>query len=240
MKTIGILNTCTPDEEELLKTSEFENMQNLLDHAEHDYALREFRVTEGEFPDAAECDAYLITGSPASVYEDKPWIHQLAGFVQREYKAETPLVGICFGHQMLAHALGGRTEKATQGWGLGLREIEYYDPPQWLADHLENDAGTFYFCHQDQVTQLPAEAKLVAGNAFCPNGMFLMKDHVFAIQAHPEFTADIMRKAVDFLEPHLDPTAVTDARQTETLTSEGSKVADWIVTFLEQAEKGKS
>lgn len=121
---LGILNACTPDEEASFGVQEIEAFADLFAHAGTAVELIEYRITEGDFPASpAACDAYLITGSPKGVYDDEPWIAQLSAFIRDTHAAQQKMVGICFGHQILAHSLGGHAEKSPKGWGMGLKQI---------------------------------------------------------------------------------------------------------------------
>ncbi len=122
---LGVLNAFTPQEETLIGKQEFKQFVELFSHVEHDLQFSEYRVTEGDFPEPGACDAYLITGSPSGAYERKPWVVRLQEVIRAEHANGTPLVGICFGHQILAHALGGRTENRPRGGGLGRGEVAH-------------------------------------------------------------------------------------------------------------------
>ncbi|MDJ0752178.1 MAG: type 1 glutamine amidotransferase [Ardenticatenaceae bacterium] len=234
MKKIALLNAFTPAEEKELQISEREQFQAFLDLVDHDFRLTEFRVTEGDFPStAAGFDGYLITGSPSGAYEEYPWIQMLSEFILQARAADKKLVGICFGHQILAQALGGRVEKSQNGWGLGLHALDFYDPPSWMAQDIPSRQGHFYFCHQDQVIDLPQGAQRLAGSSFCPNGMFMIDDQVLALQAHPEFTSQTMVKAIDGLQTSLTATQIKEA--TQSIGQQGAdnqKAARWVVRFL--------
>lgn len=229
---LGILNACSPADEAEFGTEEFDSFQTFLAMADHNFTLVEYRITEGEFPILpAECDAYLITGSPKGVYDDEPWITQLQQFIRDGYEQRRKLVGICFGHQVLAHALGGHTEKSEKGWGIGRRLVAVTEERPWMQPSLPT--GSFYFCHQDQVKQLPPAATRLAGNDFCPNGMFVIGDQVFGLQAHPEFTPEVMGKAFTWLRTQADPTVVAQAEaSTNGQVVDNAVMAQWIVNFL--------
>ena len=112
-----------------------------------------FNVAQSEFPDTVDaCDAYVITGSPQGVYDADPWIADLMQFVRDSYAAGKKLIGICFGHQVLAHALGGHSEKSDKGRGLGLKQFAVTTPKPWMTGQPGQYA--LYFAHQDQVMQL--------------------------------------------------------------------------------------
>lgn len=229
---LGILNACSPADEAEFGSEEFGSFQTFLAMADHDFALVEYRITDGDFPDAPDaCDAYLITGSPKGVYDDEPWIAQLQEFIRDVYEQRRKLVGICFGHQVLAHALGGYTEKSQKGWGIGRHLLAVTEERPWMQPSLPT--GGFYFCHQDQVKRLPPAATRLAGNDFCPNGMFVIGDQVFGLQAHPEFTPEVMGKALTWLRTQADATVIAQAEaRTNGQAVDNAVMAQWIVNFL--------
>ncbi|MEM7034689.1 MAG: hypothetical protein AAF629_34435 [Chloroflexota bacterium] len=228
---LGILNTCSPQDEADFQAKEFENFQRLFGLTQHHLTLCEYRVTEDEFPEADDCDAYLITGSPKGVYDDELWIKKLGDFIREAYAAQRKLIGICFGHQILAHSLGGHAEKSEKGWGAGLREVTINQKYPWMSPPLTK--GAFYFCHQDQVMTLPPQAEVLAGNTFCPNGMFVIDDQVLGVQAHPEFTPEVMTKAINWLDESLQAGNMTEARDTvQAREADNSIMVQWIVNFL--------
>jgi GMP synthase-like glutamine amidotransferase len=231
---LGILNATTPADEAIFAAREIENFQAFFDQVPHELCLTEYRVTEGEFPqELQECDAYLLTGSPQGVYDPDPWIPQLADFLQQSYAAGQKLVGICFGHQMLAHTLGGHTEKSEKGWGMGLRSFEIHTAPQWMNPLLPT--GQLYFCHQDQVIRLPAQAEHVAGNAFCPNVIFTIGTQVLGIQGHPEFSDAYMALLIEALGPIAGDTVMSQATASlDAGKPDRTIVARWIINFLQQ------
>lgn len=151
-----------------------------------------FEATRGDLPaSTGDLDGWITSGSRHSAYEDEPWIHDLRGLIARLADEERPHVGICFGHQLTALALGGRVERADVGWGVGVRAFDVVAPAPWM----DPDAATFriLMSHRDQVTGLPADAELVATAGYCPVGAYRVGDHVFCVQGHPEFTPDLSR-----------------------------------------------
>ena len=163
----------------------------------HGFSFVAYDVVDMAFPDRIEaCDGWLITGSRHGVYEDHPFIPPLEAFIRDAYAADIPMVGICFGHQIIAQALGGKVEKFADGWAVG---HQTYD---WNGEPITLNAW-----HQDQVTQLPAQAQVLASNDFCANAALVYGKRAFSIQAHPEYDAVFMNGLVQFRGPGLVPDA---------------------------------
>ena len=150
-----------------------------------------YEVTRGELPDRLDAhDGWIVSGSRRSTYEDEGWIRQLEDLVRRIVDDEQPLVGICFGHQMVAQALGGVVERADVGWGVGRKSFDVVAAPEWMAPVLGFD---LLMSHRDQVTRLPEGAEVVATADYCPVGAYRIGDHVFCVQGHPEFVPELSR-----------------------------------------------
>ena len=176
---IGILQTgLAPDA--LSDMGDYPDMfARLLDG--HGFTFRTYRVVDGSFPaHVTDCDGWLITGSRHGVYEDHPWLRPLEQFIRDSFAAHVPMVGICFGHQIIAQAMGGKVEKFSGGWAVGAQDYDF-----------GGTILTLNAWHQDQVTTVPPGAKVIASNDFCTNAAFLY-DHALTIQAHPEFRADFI------------------------------------------------
>ncbi len=193
-----------------------------------------YRVQALEYPETPdECDGYIITGSKHSVYEDEPWVRTLAEQVRHLYQAKAPLLGICFGHQMIAHALGGKTEKATQGWGVGVQTYQVSQHDTWMSPDL--DTFSIVASHQDQVTQLPPDAELMGHNAFCPHAMFRIGKQVLAFQGHPEFekaySLDLMKLREELLGAEVFAEGVRSLEK----PLQSWEVGTWMLNFLQEA-----
>ena len=211
-----------------------------------DLELEIFDIIEGHGPDAPEaCDAWLIGGSPSGVYDPEPWIPRLSVFVQKAYAAGAPLIGVCFGHQMLAHALGGRVEKSQHGWGCGVHEYKLNDLPNWMAS--QSDTLRLRAMHQDQVVVAPRSATRIAGSEFCANAALLYGDRnrpkAISLQPHPEFDADFAAALIELRRRDAIPHPVADTairslalREAE-VQQMNRQVADWITAFLRQSTR---
>lgn len=160
------------------------------------FTFRVYDVTRGEFPaDPRACDGWLITGSRHGVYEDHPWIAPLEAFIREIVAARRPLVGVCFGHQIIARALGGRVEKAPGGWIVGRQEYRRPD----------GSTVPFHAWHQDQVLEPPPGAEVILTHPACPYAGLAIGETVRTIQAHPEFEADYLRGLLEHRAPGIVP-----------------------------------
>lgn len=229
---IGILKTDAVRDEWVDTFGEYPDMfMSLLGSRDPDLEFLVFDVRQGEFPDDIDqLDGYLMTGSRHSVYEDLPWIEPLMNFVRELDSRGKKLVGICFGHQLIAQALGGRTEKAAAGWGVGMHHHRFARRPDWFDD------GDLQFpilvTHQDQVTVNAKGAEVLASSEFCPNAVCQIKDHILTMQGHPEFVNDYSRAIMEFrreiiTEPVYESGVASLAQQPAT-----DRMASWILKFL--------
>ncbi|MEC7257403.1 MAG: type 1 glutamine amidotransferase [Pseudomonadota bacterium] len=178
---IGILQTGHAPKELSGEFDDYDLMfQSLL--GGHDFTFATYDVESGTLPDsAAEADGWLITGSRHGAYEDHPWIAPLETLIREIKDKGQPLVGVCFGHQIIAQALGGKVEKYPGGWAIGRTEYDMGDRKIALNAW-----------HQDQVTELPAGATVLASNDFCANASVSYGDSILTIQPHPEYDADFI------------------------------------------------
>jgi len=154
-----------------------------------------FDVCNGQFPSSVnDCDAYICTGSKYSVYDDIAWIQQLKTFVKRLYKEQKPFVGVCFGHQMIAEALGGKVQKAEVGWCIGTHTFQVLKREPWMIP-FQSEFNLLMLC-QDQVQILPENSTVLTQTADCPIGMFRVGENMLGIQAHPEFPKAYIQEVI--------------------------------------------
>ncbi|WP_428242406.1 glutamine amidotransferase-related protein [Gynuella sp.] len=149
-------------------------------------------------------DVYLLTGSKYGAYEDDTWIKELISWVTKAYEAGGRFIGICFGHQILAQALGGKVEKSNKGWGLGVRTVPTYNSITW--ENYDKKTISLIYVHQDQVIELPAKASIIAGDDFCPVAGFRIDNQVITFQGHPEFNELYARRLLELREERFEKT----------------------------------
>lgn len=192
--------------------------------------IQVYDVYHGQYPDHIDnADVYAVTGSKCSVYDQVDWIFKLTDFVQQLHRQQKKFVGICFGHQLIAHALGGRAEKSLKGWGVGVQT--YFSTELGQAQGLA-PSFELKISHQDQVTALPPNSELLAGNDFCPNAMFKLSDHILSLQGHPEFSKAYMQELLPLRREQLGEELMhraLDSLQAETHDREVNQV---IYNFL--------
>lgn len=191
--------------------------------------VRTWQAWKGELPGSAlEADAYLISGSPASVYDREPWIDQLGEFVRETWHAQRRLAGICFGHQMIHQALGGRVERAS-GWGLGAYPVQLRQP---LAGLPGSRPLAIHAMHRDQVVTPAAGFELLAGSRFCPYYLMRHSHRILTIQGHPEFTRDFFYRFLEVAEARFDRQAVLRARRDMPCADDSNAVCGLLNHFL--------
>ncbi|WP_414693942.1 type 1 glutamine amidotransferase [Phenylobacterium sp.] len=233
MLKLGILKTGRPPKACISEFGTYPDMFiRLLGPEAFDY--RVFAVDEGELPESPQaCDAYLITGASAGVYDPLPWIARAEDFL-RAAKGQAALVGVCFGHQLMAQAFGGKVIKSPKGWGLGEQEYAVRLREPWMDGAA---AIRLPGSHQDQVVELPPGAEVWAANDFTPMGALAWRDQpAISLQLHPEFEPAY---AVSLIE-HRREGPYTQEQADRAIASyrgpdDRARVGGWIRNFLGQA-----
>lgn len=190
---IGILLVGRASEDLVDKYGTYAEMLiNLINSDEKLFEFKTFNILDGIFPlNYNDCDGWIVTGSPHGVYEEHSWIPIVSQLIRDIYDNKLPIFGVCFGHQLIAQALGGNVEKSIKGWGLGLHTYQINNKTNYMGN-LSSEV-TLNICHQDQVLSPPNGATVYAKSDFCENAGFYIKDKVLTMQAHPEFLVDFIK-----------------------------------------------
>jgi GMP synthase-like glutamine amidotransferase len=196
------------------------------------FAIESFDVPAGQLPDPSAHDAFLITGSPAGVYEPLPWIAPLLEFI-RSAKARK-MVGVCFGHEAMAQALGGKVEKSDKGWGVGLHRYAMVGRDPWRNGEREIAAPA---SHQDQVVIQPPNTRVIAASDFTPYAALAWTDRAaISFQFHPEFEPDFAKALVaERYDIVPDPDAAIASLDAP---NDNARVGEWIRRFLTSNSNG--
>jgi GMP synthase-like glutamine amidotransferase len=230
---IGILETGRPPEPLGAEFGRYPDMfVRMLEDAGLEAETTVYDVPAGVLPPAPEQhDAYLVTGSAAGVYDPLPWIAPLKDFLVAA-KGRAKLVGVCFGHQVMAEAFGGKVIKSPKGWGLGLHAYEVVRREGWMDEAREVSIAV---SHQDQVVEAPPEARVVARSEFTPYGVLAYADQpAISLQHHPEFDPAFASALIERrLETVLSVAQGRAAQETLKQPNDRPRVAGWIRNFLE-------
>lgn len=180
----------------------------------------------------ADYDFYVTTGSRAGVYEDLPWLDRLLAFIRQLDQQRKILVGICFGHQAIAEALGGRVDKSANGWGIGVSENRVIRNAPWMEPDLQS--LKMLVSHQDQIVRLPNDATLLAGSDFCPFFLVQWSDHFVSVQGHPEWQREYAAALMEYRRGTIPGESVDHALQSLAKTPDNLVFTRWMLNFVQQ------
>lgn len=227
MTRVAILETGAPPPALAARHGDYPAMfRDLLGEG---FVFETFDVQAGQWPDPTAFDAAIITGSSAGVYESAPWIGALLDWI-RAAKGRTRLVGICFGHQAMAQALGGRVEKSERGWGVGLHRYEVVSTEPWMSPIAA--ALAIPASHQDQVVEKPEEARVLLRSNFTPFAGLAWGQDAISFQPHPEFTPAFATDLTAGRHDRIDPVLVERAVDSLKAPDDRVVLGRWIGEFV--------
>jgi GMP synthase (glutamine-hydrolysing) len=208
--------------------------ERLLGLAGREFDFAAYSVLRGQMPESIDdCDGWLITGSRYGVYEALDWMLELQDFIRELAAAERPLIGVCFGHQIIAEALGGKVVKSELGWKVGVQRYDLEKRYDWMGEPPASVAMHAY--HQDQVLDCPSSAEVFLSSAGCPLAGLSYGDSIISVQAHPEIEESYER---DLLEMFAGRAIPLDVAQQGIATLDAGMpvdtglIANWFVEFF--------
>ena len=213
-----------------------EMFEALLSRTGIDLEFETISVIDGEkLPDPTTLEATLITGSPSSVYDSESWISELRDFVRWCAAEAIPQIGVCFGHQLIAHALGGRVTKSDKGWGVGRHEYDLRSRTFWLSEDAP-DKIVLSVSHQDQVITPPAGTQPMMSCEFTPfAGLWYENAPIISIQGHPEFSKEFATALYSARADRID--GISKAIDSLDMPLDNDLVSDWMIRFLNASKK---
>lgn len=196
-------------------------------------------VKDGVLPAGPQAfDGYVVTGSPASVNNDSlPWVGALLAFIREVHAARQPLIGLCFGHQAVARALGGQVARHAAGWGLGTAITHWPQARPWMRP--AQSTTTLMAAHNEQVTRMPEGAECLGGSDFCPIGSMQIGQHIWTTQYHPEMPLVFMQALLGYLADKLDTATLARAHASLAQVADVPLFGQWMVQFFEHARECK-
>ena len=230
---LTIIQTGEVPEPLLPRFGSYPRMFERMFHATgRDFSYEVVAVSDGEaLPSPSALQGIVITGSPAGVYEDHFWLGPLRDFIRRAYAASTPMLGICFGHQIMADSLGGVVTKSEKCWGIGRHTYQVISRPPFMADAPE--ALSVACSHQDQVIEAPADAEVILASEFTPNaGLLYRKGAALSFQPHPEFEDDYAQALAELRRGRVPEAVVDSAVASLERTSDSRWLSDGIARFF--------
>ena len=226
-----VLENDVLDPELAARFSGFGDMfRRLFAAAGADWTVEIFNTVQGQYPASYDdFDAVLLTGSRADSFSQEPWVLALRQQVDQLLQAKKKLLGVCFGHQLIALCLGAEVGRAPQGWGAGRMRYQWHTP-QWAQGRTDI---ALLASHQDQVVALPAGATLLASSEFCPVAAFTVDQQVLCVQPHPEFVEDLSAYLLNKRRALLGEAQYSAATDSLALGHDGLHMARMMVAFVE-------
>ena len=204
---------------------------SLFSQIDGDFEVSYYFVIDNQFPEnISECDAYMTSGSQFGANDDLPWIKNLIKFIQDLYHANKCFIGICFGHQLIAKALGGKVDKSNKGWGVGVHSSQIINKPAWMTEGIDN--VDLIVSHQDQISQLPDDSKILSRNDFCPFSMIQVGDSFIGLQGHPEFTHQYSDCLMEIRKDRIPSDIISKGKLSLKMKTNSKEITQSLINFI--------
>ncbi|MDQ7051120.1 MAG: hypothetical protein Q9M92_16990 [Enterobacterales bacterium] len=189
-----------------------------------------FNCQAQQYPEDIDAfDFYVTSGSKSSAYDDEDWIKQLIAFVQKLDRAKKKLIGICFGHQIIALARGGKVSRSEKGWGVGMSHNQVLKQPSWMKQSTGD--LKILVSHQDQVSEIKGNYEIIAGSDFCPHFILQWDQHFLSIQGHPEWQNSYSEDLIQFRSNIIPANRVEKGLASLSETSDNELFTRWVLDF---------
>ena len=208
-----------------------EMIQDMFNAIDGSFEFESFNCQNGHYPDDIDqYDLYITTGSKAGVYENKAWIQKLIKFIRQLDAKKKKLIGICFGHQVMATACHGMVEKSGKGWGLGVAANRVINTPDWMSE--KKNELNLLVSHQDQVVTLPKDAQVIAESDFCPFFVVQWRDHFLSTQGHPEWNRAYSEALMEERRGHVPSETIDSGLSSLHIEPDNGLFVRWIMDFI--------
>ncbi len=189
-----------------------------------------FFICDGLFPDLKDFDVFICTGSRSSVYDPEDWIYALGSLMTDIEAFGKKFIGVCFGHQMIAHALGGKVGPARGGWNIGIHDFRVIAEKDWMKPKRKKFSIPM-LC-QDHVVELPPYGEVLAESIYCPYAALQVGNNFLGFQGHPEFTKNYDKAVYDSRADRIDPDKIEEADKTMNRKIDPALIESWVMNFL--------
>lgn len=211
-----------------------EMFMRLLHSVDPELSFQVWRCHEGQIPDAnVEVDAWLITGSKYGVNDGLQWVNQLCDLIRQLYALRKPVIGVCFGHQLITHALSGLVKRNPKGWGVGVSTNTVSTQLPWMKPWQPE--LNLIVSHQDQVVSLPANTITLAGSSFCTYYLIQIGTTFLGLQGHPEFTTAYAADLMEYQRKYIPEDRIKMSLASLSTPQDAEIMAKWMLNFMAQS-----